>query len=70
MNVDMEGRTQEITELQGEIENVKSISEQDKDQMEKLCVDMAKLEENYKQLKVMFELIIKIVNAKGRSLNL
>ena len=56
MNVDMEGRTQEITELQGEIENVKSISEQDKDQMEKLCVDMAKLEENYKQLKVMFEI--------------
>ena len=56
MNVDMEGRAQEITELQEEIKNVKSISEQDKDQMEKLCVDMAKLEENCKQLKVMFEI--------------
>ena len=56
MNVDMEGKAQEITELQEEIKNVKSISEQDKDQMEKLCVDMAKLEEHCKQLKVMFEI--------------
>ena len=56
MNVDMEGRAQEITELQEEIKNVKSISEQDKDQMEKLCVDVAKLKENCKQLKVMFEI--------------